>query len=474
MKEIRKKSIDAATNEMLIKAYRAKTEVIWDRADAAQPQCGFGRMNICCADCYEGPCRVNPFAVVPQQSVCGRTQEELISGHFFKQVTDGALSLISLAHEFRADVGGGMVQSAYTAKDNMLAPKDYSSRLFEVGQVAVKTLFSISAVKESVYGKEAPKVVGANLGGLRADAANIVLLGHIPPHIVKILMNLTFNQSVKFNLTTICGSEAAGSLPVLTNYNSQEMPLLTGAVDLLVLGSQCVMPATVSLAKALNVAVVLVSSLSDDEKIKDAVQRAANVFQQRRDKSVHIPSVMEQAYTGYTATNSKDMFKEVKAASVRGDIKGIIYLGGCGTITSTQDEKIVQTAKELLSSGYLIMTAGCAGAALAKAGMCRPEYASRKGLNNISDIGIPPVLHIGSCHDVAEFLVIAEDIAKSNIPVFAVMQEITHDKVLASAIAFASIGIKTYLDLGEMTTLPEMKLPGSILPMRDLQQLIRR
>jgi hydroxylamine reductase (hybrid-cluster protein) len=472
MKEIRKKSIDAATNEMLIKAYRTKKEVIWDRADAAQPQCGFGRMNICCTDCYEGPCRANPFAVVPQRTICGRTQEELVSGHFLKQVSDGAAAFVGLAYGFQADLDGGLAQSISTTTDSMLAPIDYSQRMSEVGHAVAETLLSISAVKERVYGKEKSKITAANLGVLKADAANIVLLGHVPPQIAQVFMNTTSPKSVPLNIAAVCGSETGGRLPVLTNYDSQEMPLLTGAVDLLVIGSQCIMPATVSLAKALNIAVVAASSLGDDKKIQEAVQTAINAFQQRRGKSVHIPSAVEEVYTGYTAANSKQMRKTLKAASARGGIKGVIYLGGCGTIAATQDARTVQTAAGLLAAGYLIMTAGCAGAALAKAGMCRPEYAEREGLKGISDMGLPPVLHIGSCHDAAEFMTIAQDIKTDNIPVFAIMQEINHNKVLATAIAFAAKGIKTYIDLGEVTGLPDMKLPGGVASMSELEQLM--
>jgi hydroxylamine reductase (hybrid-cluster protein) len=471
MKEIRKKSIDAATNAMLIKAHRSKAEVIWDRADAAQPQCGFGRMSICCTDCFEGPCRVNPFAVFPQYTVCGRTQEELLSHRLLKQSTDGAAALVSLAHEFRADIKNGIAQTVCITNDSMLAPTDYTARMSEVGQAAAEALLSISAAKERAYGKAEPRAVAANLGALKADAANVVLLGHIAPHIVQTFMNTTSNAAVPFNITALCGSEAGGSLPVLTNYDSQEMPLLTGAVDLLVVGSQCVMPATVSLAKARNVAVVAASSLSDDKKIKEAVQTAAQAFQQRRGKDVHIPAAMEQVHTGYTAANSKQVFKSLKAASARGAVKGVVYLGGCGTVANTQDAQIVQTAARLLSEGYVIITAGCAGAALAKAGMCRPEYASREGLKGISEIGVPAVLHIGSCHDAGEFLPMAEDAQANGIPVFAVMQEISHHKVLATAIAFATKGIKTYVDLGETTSLPVMNLPGGLLLLSELEQL---
>ena len=456
MKEIRKKSFDAATNEMLIKAYRTKTEVIWDRADAAQPQCGFGRMSICCTDCYEGPCRANPFALVQQKTACGRTQEELVSGHFLKQVSDGAAALVSLAHEFCADLDKGIAQSVYITKDSMLVPIDYSLRMSEIGQAAAKTLLSISAAKERVYGKTEPKVVSANLGVLKADAANVVLLGHIAPHIVQTLINATSKSSVPFNITAMCGCEANGRLPVLTNYDSQELPLLTGAVDLLVVGSQCVMPATASLANARNVAVVAAFSLGNEKKIKEAVQTAANTFLHRRGKDVHIPAAMDRIQTGYTAANSKQVFKTLKAASAPGAIKGVVYLGGCGNIANTQDRQMVQTAARLLSAGYLIVTAGCAGAALAKAGMCRPEHVLRDGQMGMSGTGTSPVLHIGSCHDAGEFLMMALDSQLSGIPVFAVMQEISHNKVLATAIAFASKGINTFIDLGETISIPEI------------------
>jgi len=472
MKDIRKKSFDAATNEMLIKAYRTKTEVIWDRADAAQPQCGFGRMSICCTDCYEGPCRANPFALVRQKTVCGRTQEELVSVHFLKQVSDGAAALVGLAHEFHADLDKGIAQSVYTTKDSMLVPIDYSLRMSEIGQAAAKTLLSISAAKERVYGKTESKVVSANLGVLKADAANVVLVGHIAPHIVQPLINATSKSSVPFNITAMCGCEANGRLPVLTNYDSQELPLLTGAVDLLVIGSQCVMPATASLANARNVAVIAAFSLGNEKKIKEAVQTAADTFLRRRGKDVHIPAALDQIHTGYTAANSKQMLKTLKAASAPGAIKGVVYLGGCGNIANTQDAQMVQTAARLLSAGYLIVTAGCAGAALAKAGMCRPEYVLRDGQKGISGTGISPVLHIGSCHDAGEFLMMARDFQLIGIPAFAVMQEISHNKVLATAIAFASKGINTYIDLGETISIPEISLPGMVLPITDLEQLM--
>jgi hydroxylamine reductase (hybrid-cluster protein) len=474
MKEIRKKSIDAATNELLKRAYKTKTDVIWDRVEASQPQCGFGRLSICCSDCSEGPCRVNPFAVVPELTVCGRTKEELVSHHLLKRAVDGAAALAGLAREFGADVESDVAQAVYMTNDGMLAPADEAARMAEVGEAVANLLLSIRAAKERVYGKTGPGVVAANMGALRADAANVVLMGHVAPRIVEAFRKAASKAGVPFNLAAVCGAEAGAGLPVPTNYDSQEMPLLTGAVDLLVLGSQCVMPATVALAKASNTTVLDASSLDTERKIGEAIETAARAFEGRRGKSVQIPSATERLHTGYTSENCKPALKAMKDVSARSDLKGIVYLGGCGTVAHTQDAEIVQTAAGLLYEGYLVVTAGCAGAALAKAGMCRPEYAAREGLKGIAEIGVPAVLHLGSCHDAGEFLAMAREARELGIPLFAVFQEIGRNKVWSTAIAFAAKGIRTYVDAGEAESLPEMKLPGALLPLSELEKFMTK
>ena len=472
MKEIRKKSTDAATNELLIAASKANTDVIWDRAEAAQPQCGFGRLSICCADCLEGPCRVNPFAVVPELTVCGRTREELVFHRLLARVTDGAAALAGLARDFGVEVESGVAEAVYWTADSMLPPVDDAAQMVQVGEAVAILLLSIRAAKERVCGKTGSGAVAANMGALKADVANVVLMGHVAPQIVVAFRKAASKAAVPFNLVAVCGAEAGAGLPVLTNYDSQEMPLLTGAVDLLVVGPQCVMPATVALAKASNTAVMAAALLDTDRKISEAVQVAARAFEARRGKRVQIPSAVELLHTGYTAENCKPVFKALKEASARSLVRGIVYLGGCGTVAHTQDAEIVRAAKDLLLAGYLVVTAGCAGAALAKAGMCRPEYAVREGLKGIAEIGVPAVLHLGSCHDAGEFLAMAREARDLGIPVYAVFQEIGRNKVWSTAIAFAAKGITTYVDAGEAGDLPEMKLPGELLPLCELDKFI--
>lgn len=468
MKEVRKKSADAAVNKMLVKAFKGQRELVWDRADAMQPQCGFGRMGICCTDCYEGPCRVNPFAKSEQQTICGRSQKELVAGHFLKKVADGTTALVRLAVEFGGEIDRKVLTVGLTA-DNMLVPADYDARLTELGQAAVEALSAISVVKTKVYGESQPAATTANLGALKAGAANIVLHGHVPPQVVKALADAAAESKDAINIVALCGSELSGSLnlPVLTNSTSQEAPLLTGAVDLLVLGSQCIMPAVVKLAGELGVTVVNAVAISD---AKTTVEMASTAFNRRAGRNVDIPACQAEVAAGYTFEDSS-LAAALAKGYAQGALRGLVYVGGCGSVANTQDAQFVKLANDLLSDGYVLVTAGCAGTALAKAGLCAQGYAGAEEIAKVLPAGVPAVLHFGSCHDVGLFLEMAVAAANSGVPVFAVLPEIAHNKVLATAIGFAAKGITTFISVGETAVLADITFNGRILPLADFKQL---
>ena len=121
MKELRKKSADSAVNQAIVKAYREQIELAWDRAEALQPQCGFGRMAICCTDCLEGPCRVNPFSENGQKSICGRDQQALVANQFLRKTADGAAALANLAEQFGCDLDPSTWRSISLTADSMTA-----------------------------------------------------------------------------------------------------------------------------------------------------------------------------------------------------------------------------------------------------------------------------------------------------------------------------------------------------------------
>lgn len=443
MKQVFKKSVDEAVNQMLLTAYRRQIPLAWDRAENMQPQCGFGKLSICCSDCHEGPCRVNPFSAENQQTICGRDQQELTAGHVLKKIHDGVTALLKLEADFGLSPDAKALLGTLRADDEMLLPEDYAAKLVSLGQQAVTALKNIRQLKIETYGESQPDVTGSNLGALEAGVVNIVLHGHVAPFIIAGIQKAAGNAATPINVVSLCGGEVSGgTMPVVTNYDSQETVLLTGAVDLLILGNQCVMPSMVKLAHQLGIQIHYAATLAESNDFAASAAAAQQAFLVRSKKPVNIPFVNSEVYGGYTAANSSELFTIL----AQGKIKGLVYLGGCGNIASTQDIDFIKQAEGLIAQGYLVVSAGCAGTALAKAGLCHPEYNNATyPLNGILPAGTPPVLYLGSCHDAGEFLSMAQAAGKT--PVSAIFPKLAHNKVLATAIGFAVTGINTWLEL---------------------------
>ena len=72
--------------------------------------------------------------------------------------------------------------------------------------------------------------------------------------------------------------------------------------------------------------------------------------------------------------------------------------------------------KELLKNDVLVLSTGCAAMAAAKQGLMVPEAAQKfcgPGLAEVCEtVGIPPVLHLGSCVDNSRILIAATAVVK--------------------------------------------------------------
>lgn len=114
-------------------------------------------------------------------------------------------------------------------------------------------------------------------------------------------------------------------------------------------------------------------------------------------------------------------------------------------------------AKELIQNDVLVVVTGCAAIADAKAGLLRPEVAfelAGKGLQEICEaVGIPPVLHVGSCVYNSRILItltnmvheggLGDDI--SDIPAAGAAPEWMSEKAVAIAFYFVGSGVFTVL-----------------------------
>ena len=76
---IKERSIDPASQEMLAIVHKAGLETAWDRLEKQQPQCGFGELGLCCRNCNMGPCRIDPFGEAATKGVCGATADIIVA-----------------------------------------------------------------------------------------------------------------------------------------------------------------------------------------------------------------------------------------------------------------------------------------------------------------------------------------------------------------------------------------------------------
>ncbi|MCX7678321.1 MAG: carbon monoxide dehydrogenase, partial [Spirochaetes bacterium] len=118
---------------------------------------------------------------------------------------------------------------------------------------------------------------------------------------------------------------------------------------------------------------------------------------------------------------------------------------------------ITVLTKELLKRNALVVKTGCAAIASAKAGYLTPEMAftiAGQGLREVCEaVGMPSVLHMGSCVDNSRILEAATEIVfegglgddLSTLPVVGVAPEWMSEKAIAIGMYFVASGIDVVL-----------------------------
>ncbi|MCJ7777807.1 MAG: hypothetical protein MUP16_05790, partial [Sedimentisphaerales bacterium] len=57
--DVKKRSSDKAAQKIIEQMAELGQPNAWDRLDAQLPQCGFGKLGLCCRICNMGPCRIS-------------------------------------------------------------------------------------------------------------------------------------------------------------------------------------------------------------------------------------------------------------------------------------------------------------------------------------------------------------------------------------------------------------------------------
>jgi len=296
------------------------------------------------------------------------------------------------------------------------------------------------------------------------------------------LLELAKKKGAKgINLAGICCTSneilMRHGIPVAGNFLQQELALITGAVEVMMVDVQCLMPALADTAGCFHTKLVTTSPKCkfpqvthiqfEEEKAyqiaKEILKLAVENFPNRNKNKVQIPREEENLVAGFTAESVfnflggkfRATYRPLNDAIIAGRLRGAAGVVGCNNPNICHDYGHIEMTKELIKNDVLVVATGCSAIASAKAGLLQPEAAMRfagKGLQEICEtVGIPPVLHVGSCVDNSRILItltnvvneggLGEDI--SDLPVAGAAPEWMSEKAISIGFYFVASGVFT-------------------------------
>lgn len=369
-----------------------------------------------------------------------------------------------------------------------------------------------------LFGTPSPVVTSANLDTLRPESVNIALHGHNPvlsEIIVKVADQMK-DEAVKagadrINIVGICctGNELMQrhGIPSCTHSISQEMALVTGAVDAMIVDYQCIMPSVASVAECMGTKVITTMDIckitgADHIEVKDetasenarqAIAQAIEVFKTRKNKKTDIPKIKNTVVAGFSTEaivaalaklNADDPLAPLVDNIKSGNIKGVCLFAGCNNVKIPQDTNYIKMAAKLLKENVLVVATGCGAGSLMRHDFMDPAktkdlcgeglYAVLKAIGEANGLGgpLPSVLHLGSCVDNSRAVEITVALADylgvdtSRLPVVASAPEPTSEKAVSIGTYAVAAGLPTHV--GVM-----LPVAGSALVAKVLTQTVK-
>jgi carbon-monoxide dehydrogenase catalytic subunit len=340
-------------------------------------------------------------------------------------------------------------------------------------------------VQDILFGTPQPKKSTVNLGVLSREKVNVIVHGHEPilsemiveaaedPELLKLANE---KGAAGINVAGICctGNETLmrHGTPIAGNFLQQELAVITGAVEAMVVDVQCVMPALGELTGCYHTKFISTSPKADFpntlrmefhedrayETAKEIVRTAVENFPNRNQEKVNIPEEKQECMVGFSAEailsalggTPDPLIEAIKS----GAVWGVGAVVGCNNVKVTHNYGHVNLVKKLIKNNVLVVTTGCNAIACAEAGLLVPEAAelAGDGLKAVCKaLGIPPVLHMGSCVDISRILLLSSVLAKrlgvdiSDLPAAGAAPEWMSEKAVSIGAYVVSSGVYTVL-----------------------------
>ncbi len=346
-------------------------------------------------------------------------------------------------------------------------------------------------LSDIMFGTPVPVRSQVNLGVLKEDQVNILVHGHNPLVSEMIVAVAQDPEMIKkaeakgakgINIAGICCTAneilMRHGIPIAGNFVQQELALSTGAVEAMAVDVQCVMSSLPEVAKCFHTKLITTSPQAkiagavhiefESHKAKEVatriVETAIENYPNR--KGAQIPEKPVDLVAGFSHETINYMLGGAFRASYRplndniinGRIRGLAGVVGCGRPVGTPESVHRTLVRELIANDVLVIQSGCAAISCAKDGLLIPEAAkyAGPGLAEVCEtVGIPPVLHTGSCVDNSRILIEATNVIKegglgddlSDVPAAGVCPEWMSEKAIAIGQYFVASGVYTIFGL---------------------------
>lgn len=350
-------------------------------------------------------------------------------------------------------------------------------------------------LSDILFGTPEPVTTAANLATLKKEKVNIAVHGHNPllsEMVVEAAKELVDEAKAVgaegINLVGICctGNEVLmrQGVPTATNFGTQELAIMTGVLDAMVMDVQCIAPSVVEVCNCYHTAMISTIKFSKipgsmhiefdprtaKEAAKQIVRVAIDQYGKRKEELIHIPDFKKDVIGGFSFESMMDLFgkmnpdapiKVLTDAIKSGQIKGVAAFAGCNNQKKPHNASIVHIAKELAKKDVFLVSTGCSAGAFATLGMLSSEAVDEMagpGLQKLihdleakAGIKLPLVFHMGSCVDNSRIQqlwhTMADDMGCSvpQLPFVASAAEAMSEKAVSIGSWVVSMGIPCHV-----------------------------
>jgi carbon-monoxide dehydrogenase catalytic subunit len=353
-------------------------------------------------------------------------------------------------------------------------------------------------LQDVLFGTPVPVLGKINLGVIKKDEVNIIIHGHEPllsemivaaaqdPELIKMARS---RGAKGINLAGMCCTAneilMRHGVPLAGNFLQQELAIITGAVDVMVVDVQCIMESLADIAQCFHTKLVTTSAKAkipgavhiefDEhhamESAKEVLRTAIDNFP-NRGSNISIPEEQTDLIAGFSHETInyllgglfRSSYRPLNDNIINGRIRGVAGVVGCNNARTPHNESHIAMVKELIKNDVLVLQTGCSAMASAMAGLMVPEAAAEyagAGLASVCEaVGIPPVLHVGSCVDNSRILMAATAMVKdgglgddiSDLPVAGAAPEWMSEKAISIGQYFVASGVFTVFGVTWPTT----------------------